>query len=146
LKHLLHSISEWHSQYNIYAQSLASHSHGNPADAEKQYEALAFCFTCLIITNRLIYALDPEAEFAHEGEAQRLAAEIEDVERSAMSINARAKLFLPLKMHVAGTARSTAAKWRDYGMSRRMTREERSPMMEKEVFGEWCVMIGWKNG
>jgi hypothetical protein len=143
LKRLAQSLSQWQKRYQVYSAHNRLDGFHKHADADKEYEALGFSLTCLTITNRLIYALDPLTETAFEEEAQELAAQVVAVEQNASSINARAKLFMPLKVHVAGTTRLTAEKWRKGRLGCSMQSDNCT--LPKVVFVEWCHLTGWKT-
>ncbi|GAM37171.1 hypothetical protein TCE0_022f06860 [Talaromyces pinophilus] len=136
---LYQSISQWHQEYQVHSWDNELHPSRSPADADKQFEALGFCFTCLIVTNRLIFALDPSAGATYEYEAQKLAADLVTIEQNALSVNGRAELFMALKMHVAKATRATAETWRE------CTTNTIGSTIPQSVFTEWCQLTGWKT-
>lgn len=129
------SIWQWHQEYISQGRDVYFHVSRSSTDADKQFEALGFCFACLMITNRLIFSLNPLAGASYEDEAQKLAADLVTIEQNALSINGRAEVFMALKMHVARATRVTAETWR----------ECKTSTIPKAVFTEWCQLTGWKT-
>ncbi|KAI5456086.1 hypothetical protein BGZ63DRAFT_397387 [Mariannaea sp. PMI_226] len=147
LRQVRHSILQWCNEYHQHSLSMNRNiTMDESLEKEKQEEALGFGLTCLIISNRLIFALDPAAEMSSENEAQSLAARILDIGGSKASRASRGQLFLPLKIHVANTTRATAQSWRSWT---NISDASLSPSanlctLSRRIFVEWCQLTGWK--
>lgn len=139
------SISQWYRQYQTYSQDYELGSSIRLEEGDKQLEALGVCFTCLIIMNRLIFAIDPSGEECCEDEAQRLATQIVSIDKNALSINARAELFMGLKVHVANTTQATAKRWSQCKITMKNSVRPASSPIPKLVFSEWLQLHGWKT-
>lgn len=145
LMQLRHLTLQWYQQYRAHIQDTNFCPSRRLADSDKQLEALGLCFTCLIIMDRLIFALDTSAGASYEDEAQSLATSLVSIEQSALFINGRAEIFMALKMHVAETTRITAESWSKCKTTMKGSLRNWSSTIPKAVFTQWCQMTGWKT-
>lgn len=144
LAELRRSLFEWCQKYNQYTKKGHSELPRTRDGKGKQFEVLGLCFTCLIIVDRLIFALDPLQQLASEEEAQKLAAQVVTMEQDAISVKDLADLFMALKVHVAKATMATANRWREGRDTLKAVLGSNACPISEEIFVNWCESIGWK--
>ena len=137
-------LSQWRSRYELLLLSVPDPS-TDDVRAEKRFETLGMCLTCLIILKRLAIALDPLDPSASDTEtdAQLLANEIVEIEKRAVITNPRAALFMKFKMVVALATLVTTEEWRVPSLVD--ARVSVNGLIAKWVFEHWCRLKGRKT-
>lgn len=134
-------LTRWRS---IYEPILLSDTDPTTADirAEKRFETLGLCLTCLIILKRLAIAIDPLTAQAWQVEdsAQALGEKILEITELAIQANPRAALFMRFKKEVAGATLKTTEEWRATSLVD--ARVGANGMIAKWVYRHWCMMKG----
>lgn len=135
-------LSQWRSTYEPLLLSIPDPIYD--VKAEKRFETLALCLTCLIILKRLAIALDPLIAWSSELEkdAQLLGEKILEIEKRALSANPRAALFMMFKKQVALATIQTTQEWRVFSLVD--ARVGANGLIAKWVYEHWCTLKGRK--
>ena len=114
------------------------------AKAEKRFETLAMCVTCLTILKRLAIALDPLAPSAPsmETDAEIFANDIMELEQMAVAANPRAGLFMRFKKEAARATLLTKDEW--HVSSLVDARIGANGLIARWVFEHWIRLKGRK--
>lgn len=136
-------VSQWRSTYEQLLMFIPDQS-SEDIKAEKRFETLGLCLTCLIILKRLTIALDPLASstLETEMEAQTLGNRILDLEQRAIAANPRAGLFMRFKKELAHATLATGDEWRISSIFD--SRVGANGLISKWVFEHWVRLKGRK--
>ena len=136
-------VSQWRSVYEPLLLSVPDLT-SNVVRAEKRFETLGLCLTCLIILKRLAIALDPLAVWALEveEEVQTLGEKVIEIEACAVRANPRAALFMRFKKEVAFATLRTTKEWRVASLLD--ARVGANGLLATWVYERWCKMKGRK--
>ncbi|PTB66125.1 hypothetical protein BBK36DRAFT_1200107 [Trichoderma citrinoviride] len=142
LYHLRQSILLWHEKY--FGPNTADCATMR-INQDRQHEALGFSFAVSILLNRLLFCLDPVRNASCEETAEEFASKILLIEKEGLSTASQAELFMAIKLGVARTTLTTAARWREWYMeSTQPESPSASHILPSVIFVDWCQRMGWK--
>lgn len=101
-----------------------------------QYDLVGLHATNLTRLERLVAALVSNAVMAAEERAQELSEQVLNLERSAITIDARATLYLRFKILTAKVTINTGEQWRE-----ETTNRPANTVMDKDIFDCWVLNI-----
>lgn len=129
-------LTAWRHEYNALLIKYP--------DADKRLEVLGVCLGSLLITSRLLVALEPGHGQAYEDDAQDFADQIFQLELQALAINPRARLFMGFKMALANATLATKAEWQMAIWNAESGTDDGTDLIAREAFEQWCRLKGRK--
>ena len=143
LCHLQQSLLHWRRRYEGLLSEHFDHS-WEQARVDKRYETLGVGLGMLLVSYRLIVAIDPKNASELEDEAQSIAHQILALEKNAYIANPRAGIFMAFKAVLANTTIATKSEWYEETLVRDSNQTASGCTISKDVFRHWCSLKGRK--
>ncbi len=143
-RHLREMLVDWRRSYEAILLEHFNHT-SMQAAIDKRYETLGVGLAMLIVLNRLISALNLDLGNELEDESQSLAHQLLDLESQAYASNARAGIFMALKVMVARATIATTTEWRVCTDPEDWNHSNLTRTASRDVFEHWCSLKGRKT-